>query len=171
MQFPLLTAGPTGKNGTHPMRFIVITPLLLLGSIGIAHATANVGCAAKDSNLNFSVDALEGRIAGGPLIDMKIEAELLAARIPADYRSVMFASEDLIERWTMGSDFRLHFHREVETKKHYLVYDLAIMTEEDPESEGLGFKGSYILSFTANPLAEGETVEETATGDATCYGG
>ncbi len=153
------------------MRFLLAYPIAILCLSGTAHATANVGCSAKDQTLVFSVDALESRGAGYALTDLKAEAELLAKQVPEEFRKVTFAPEELVERWMTGADFRMHFHRETEAKDRFVSYDLVIVTTEDPESEGFGYKGTYALTFTASAEGSGEPVELTSEGEATCYGG
>jgi hypothetical protein len=147
------------------MKHLIAVAALLALAAGPAHATANVSCDADDAQLKLDVQGLSGRQTSSPIFDLKAAAVLKSEKVPEAFRSIEI-QDHLVQRWTVGEEFKMHFNRQSGDSYPLYELDLVIDTSRDEQADDLAYKGSYTLNFRS---AASENDPNPVEIPATCY--
>jgi len=140
-----------------------LAALLLLPTPSFA--SGGLSCEIEDRNLKFAAESGVTHGMGGPFINFKASAEILAEGTPEDFRKLTLDG-DLVHHWLSGTDLNLSFYRERSNDQPHAYVDLVIETRQEEEGS---YKGTYTLSvFIADAPADAENLRNF-TGPITCF--
>ena len=149
------------------MRTILAAVSILSLSVSSAHASAGLSCEASDKTVKLSIEAGISRGLGDDVFSFKGELDILSAGAPKDFRNVVFEKDHLTQRWLDDRNLKLRIYRERAGEPHGSV-DLVIEAWPRKESDGIEFRGGYVLTIFDIPKAGADGKTTILKGRVSC---
>jgi hypothetical protein len=149
------------------MRTILAAVSILSLSVSSAHASAGLSCEASDKTVKLSIEAGISRGLGDDVFSFKGELDILSAGAPKDFRNVVFEKDHLTQRWLDDRNLKLRIYRERAGEPHGSV-ELVIEAWPRKESDGIEFRGGYVLTIFDIPKAGADGKTTILKGRVSC---